>query len=263
MKRYLASFVLFLTVVLGQSALAAEREIGIVLLHGKLGTQMDVQELGDKLSADGYLVIMPEMPWSKARRYDRPLTEAHEEIDRAIGELRRRGAKRIVAAGHSMGANMTISYAATHDGLSAVMALGPGQTVEAQRFRDELGQSVSLAEKMIRDENGNQKAVFQDLHLGKSGTVETTAENYYSYFYPEGLANMPSMVATVSIPLLWTVGTKDANMLDRGRGYAFDLAPANPLNHYEEVAGADHMGTPAASWPIVRDWLRQVIPSDR
>lgn len=239
-------------------ALAADRA-GIVLMHGKKGSPDNLRTLADDLSAHGYLVVTPEMPWSKTRAYDRTLEEAHQEIDAAVELLRLSGATRIAVAGHSMGANMALGYAATHAGIDAVMALGPGQTVESGNFREALGSSVTLANTLVAQGQADEQAEFSDLHLGKVGTARTTARIYKSYFDPAGLANMPATVRRIGVPLLWTVGDRDKNMLDRGPSYAFEAAKADHRNRYA-VVGADHMGTPEASRSVVLQWLGAVLP---
>lgn len=236
----------------------AER-VGIVLMHGKKGTVEQMQPLADTLVANGYLVETPELPWSRARAYDRPLAQAHQEIDTAVEFLRRRGAMRVVIAGHSMGANMAITYAATHKGVDAVMALGPGQTVESESFAEKLGASIESAKRLSASGDGDKAVKLLDLQLGKVSSVEVTPNIYLSYFDPDGLANMPKTIREVNVPLLWTVGNLDKNMFDRGAAYAFELAPRNALNRYE-VVEADHMATPEASRAIASQWLKAVFP---
>ena len=62
----------------------------------------------------------------------------------------------------------------------------------------------------------------------------------------------------MSVPVLWTVGTSDRNLMDLGRGYAFDRLQSTPFTGYVEVA-SDHMGTPDASRAAVLSWLRLVF----
>lgn len=232
----------------------AAAKTGVILMHGKKGSPAHMARLAQELERDGLLVLVPEMPWSAERAYDRPLAEAHAEIDAMVTSLRQMGAEQVVIGGHSMGANMAIGYAATHADIAAVMALGPGQTVEAATFRDALGSSVERARALVAQGKGEQAGEWADLHLGKLGSARATAGAYLSYFDPNGLANMPATTPLIKMPISWTVGSRDKNMLDRGRGYAFDKAPANPASRYV-VVDADHMGTPDASIGAVREWL--------
>lgn len=254
-----SGLVLALVVFMATTSIAAAVEkVGVVLMHGKRGNAEHVRELADELKGRGYLVITPDMPWSKSRAYDKTLEEAHREIDALLDSLRARGATRLVVAGHSMGANMAIGYAATHADVDAVMALGPGQTVESKNFLDVLGPSVSKAKGLVSAGKADDPVDLLDLHLGKTSKIEATPRIYLSYFDPDGLANMPMMVSKIYIPFLWTVGSLDRNMLDRGQAYAFDRAIKNPLNRYA-VVNSDHMGTPSASIEVVIEWLSRVF----
>ena len=249
-----------LLLIAGSFSAMAGDKVGVVLMHGKYGTAEHVQSLAEALRSRGYLVVTPDMPWSRSRAYDRSLDEGHREIDILVDQLHKIGATRIVIAGHSMGANVALGYAATHESPDAVIALGPGQTVESRAFYDALGISVDKARKMIDEGHAEQPTEFADLHLGKVTTTKTSARIDLSYFDPAGLANMPRTVMRIGIPLLWTVGDLDQNMLDRGSSYAFDLAQPNSLNRYQ-VVHADHMGTPDASRDVVLRWLDVVFPN--
>ena len=82
---------------------------GIVYLHGKASWPGAMN--GGILSAlhdEGALVATPEMPWSFHRRYAATYAQALAEIDAAVGELKAKGARRIVIIGHSLGANAAI-----------------------------------------------------------------------------------------------------------------------------------------------------------
>ncbi|HYH21001.1 MAG TPA: alpha/beta fold hydrolase [Azospirillum sp.] len=257
MKQWLSQMALVAVLAWSSAASGAEK-VGVVLMHGKKGTAEHVQTLATDLIAADYLVLTPDMPWSQSRAYERTLEEAHTEIDAWIADLRAEGATRIVVAGHSMGANMAMGYAATHSGVDAVLALGPGQTADTPNFRNRVKDSVAMARAMVAAGRGDTAAAFEDLHLGRVSTVTATARVYASYFDPEGLAAMASVAPRVGVPVLWTVGTADKNLMDLGRAYAFDRLPANRHNTYAEVA-SDHMGTPDASRAVVLAWLRQVF----
>ncbi|HYD63996.1 alpha/beta fold hydrolase [Azospirillum sp.] len=259
MKRWLFQMAVVAVAVLAWSGAAgAADKVGVVLMHGKKGTAEHVQTLATDLIGAGYLVLTPDMPWSQSRAYERTLEEAHTEIDAWVADLRADGATRIVVAGHSMGANMAMGYAATHSGVHAVLALGPGQTADTPNFRSRVKDSVALARTMVASGRGDAAAAFEDLHLGKLSTVTATARVYASYFDPEGLAAIASVAPRIGVPVLWTVGTADRNLMDLGRAYAFDRLPAHRHNVYAEVA-SDHMGTPDASRTVVLGWLRQVF----
>ena len=94
--------------------------MGVVLLHGKGGVPGAMLEgFGEALKKAGAAIEEPEMPWSHKRIYDATYEQAMAEIDLAVQKLKWRGATRIVIAGHSLGANAAIGYAARRDGLAA------------------------------------------------------------------------------------------------------------------------------------------------
>src|SRR4051794_36124353 len=89
---------------------------GVVLLHGKGGTPTSMIEgLTESLRKEGAVVEVPELPWSHRRMYDATYDQAMAEIDLALQKLKWAGATKIVVAGHSLGANGAIGYAARRD----------------------------------------------------------------------------------------------------------------------------------------------------
>ena len=92
-----------------------EAQTGVVLMHGKWGTPLGpTQPLEMAMRAAGFMVIAREMAWSHDRAYDQTLDQVMVEIDREVAELRSDGARTIVVAGQSFGANMALAYAARH-----------------------------------------------------------------------------------------------------------------------------------------------------
>src|SRR6478735_10925930 len=103
---------------------AAEGDLGIVLLHGKWDRPpTHVMLLARQLESAGYKVSTPVMPWSDARGYDASYPQALAEIEASAKSLRDKGAKRIVVAGQSFGANGALAYAASGKPVDAVVAL--------------------------------------------------------------------------------------------------------------------------------------------
>src|SRR5208337_5222980 len=85
------------------TSMAADATVGVVLLHGKDGTPGNVSGLADALKKNGFAVTTPEMPYSKYRNFDKAYEETVPEIDKAVAELKKQGARRIFIAGHSLG----------------------------------------------------------------------------------------------------------------------------------------------------------------
>ena len=64
-------------------------DFGAVVMHGKWGSpDQHVEAIASALTKAGYLVVSPEMPWSRRRNYDRSVEDADGEIDAEIGKLK-------------------------------------------------------------------------------------------------------------------------------------------------------------------------------
>ena len=144
------------------------RDTGIVLLHGwglqdEAGRQNPFAAnwlLSKTLREAGYVVAEEEMPWGPRRLLDVSREGAMREIDTLVGRLRAAGARRIVVAGHSMGATMAIAYGGQRD-VDAIVALAPGMHVElhARLFPDVAPVELARARALIAAGRGDHLAV--------------------------------------------------------------------------------------------------------
>lgn len=257
-KRFLRFLLIFLWVIMPIAiSSASDAKIGIVLLHGKGGTPKSphISGLVKDLEKEGFMVITPEMPYSKDREYDKSYEDTVFEIDKYISELRMGGANKIFVGGHSLGANVALYYA-TKTSIDGVLAIAPGHSPELRGFQTKLEDSVERAKKMVGEGKGDKQGRFIDINEGKTTTIKTTAKIYLSWFDQDGPAVMPKNAAAIKAgtALLWVIGTKD-KMYERGQIYAFDKAPSNPNNKYL-VVNSDHLNTPRdASGEIIK-WLK-------
>jgi pimeloyl-ACP methyl ester carboxylesterase len=241
--------------LIAHAAAAAPGDVGVVLLHGKGGSPTGyVRELASALESKGYLVSAPAMPWSQRRIYDATFDQAMMEIDRETDSLRNRGAKLVVVAGHSLGANAALGYAASRDRAGGIIALAPGHSPEQPRFRERVGDDVARARELVAAGKGAEKHRFTDVNVGRLFDVQTTAEVYLSWFDPEGPAVMPRSAASFKVPtpLLFVVGSRDP--IAPAKEYIFDKAPPHPRSRFVTVS-ADHGGVPTAAIDEVVSWL--------
>jgi drug/metabolite transporter (DMT)-like permease len=239
---------------------AVAGDLGVVLLHGKGGSPTGyIRGLADALQAKGYPVAAPAFAWSKDRIYDASFEAAMLEIDQAAQELRQKGAKSIVVAGHSLGANVALGYAARREGLAGVIALAPAHSPESANFARRLSGEVSRARDLVAAGRGKERLRFGDLNQGQSVAVNATPEIYLSWMDPDGAAVMPRSAAAfkASTPLLVVNGQFDRS--SRGPDYFFDKAPPHPKSKFV-VVSSDHFDVPAAAVDVVESWLAGLGP---
>jgi dienelactone hydrolase len=232
--------------------------LGVVLMHGKGGAPGGlIGSTAAALQAEGAKVVMPQMPWARARMYDAGYEQAMVEIDNAVAQLKAQGATRIAVGGQSFGANAAIGYAARRGGLVAVIALAPGHVPELPVFAKHVAPGVAKARQLVAEGKGDQRASFPDLNQGKTFDVPATAKTYLSYFDPDGPAPMRKNGAAMkSVPFLWVIGREDP-LFSMGADYVFNRAPKHPKSKYLEI-NARHDNTPDVSKADVVAWLKSL-----
>jgi pimeloyl-ACP methyl ester carboxylesterase len=226
-------------------------KIGIVYIHGT-GSSPEMQhdkEFYSSLREAGYLVEAPEMCWSARRMYDQPYSVCVKVLLPAIAKLKNSGAEAIVMAGHSFGGNVAIQYGATHTGLLGVMvvsaAFDPRDIARDWEVRADIVKAQELIAKGSGDTVDSFPFTSAKVQLRRKATV------YLSFCGPNSVTYMPANTPKLTAPLLWISGDRDFGQA--GPGYAFNKAPANPLNRYVMVSGnhvtALHSGVaPALAW---------------
>lgn len=259
MLNNLVAALLGLLLACTSQAFAAEKDVGIVLMHGKWDRQpTNVLGLARQLEAQGFQVATPIMPWSETREYDVSYPRALDEVTSAAKELRDKGAKYVVIGGLSFGANGALAYAGSGKPVDALFLLSPGHTPYAGRMRRAVEGSVAKATEMIKSGAGSDRAWFADLNQGQTKQVRATADAYFSYFDPEGLAAMPKMAAAIpnAIPVFLAVGSADP-MSAFAEETIFARAPKHPKSVFT-VVGADHIGLATVISPALIEWLKSL-----
>lgn len=231
-------------------------EIGVVLLHGKSSGPKNpvILKLASTLESNGHLVSSPNMAWSRTRMYDASFDASMSEIDQAVQALRQQGAKKVFVAGHSMGANAALGYAAHRGGADGIIAMAPGHTPELGSTRDNAASDVRRAKELIAEGKGNEPQQFSDTNQGKQSRVTATADVYLSWFDPDGPAVMPKSAAALKQPLPLLVIEGSRETLAKGQSYFFTKAPEHPASKFTTV-DADHNGLPAESGEVILAWL--------
>jgi len=233
--------------------------VGVVLLHGKLGTPAIVGDgVTDLLKASGFIVEVPEMAWSHDRYIDMTLDEAFNEIDRAVARLKAKGAQKIVIAGHSMGGEAALAYAANHGHVDGIILLAPGNIPDSPSFIKLFADDVAKARSMIAAGQGDQRAAFTDRNSSKTFVYNMKAKYYDSYFDSEGIGAGKKNCTNISpdIAVLYVVGSLDP-LSQLGPEFMFNNLPANRLTQYVVVT-SDHLGTPKAAVNEMISWLKDL-----
>lgn len=259
MKKILASISL-LFLILSSPVIAADK-IGIVLMHGKMGSSgssSPVGQLTSYLKGKGFIVLAPDMPWSKTRSFDKTYEESMTEIDGIVNKLKSMGATKIVVGGHSIGANAAIGYGSRRTGLSGVLAIAPGHVPELRGYQKRIGNDWQRAQEMVDAGKGKEKDDFKDRNQGSNSEIEMRAEVYLSWFNPDGPAVMPQNIVNLNenTPIMWIIG-EDDRMNKRGEEYAFEMAPEHPKNAYVVVEGG-HKDTPEYGREQILNWLNSL-----
>ena len=205
----------------------------------------------------GMLIESPHCAWSKIRKYDLKVDEALKQcVLPRIERLKRRGAKKIVVLGKSLGANMAIRAGVIFDGLSGIIAMAPGHIPGDEYFINKLGGSVSEAKSAVSHGKGDVPIELLDLNQGIIKKLKIKPAAYLSFNSPNGKAVMINNAAKMKgYPFLMIIGSSD-KLSERGIApKIFAKAPKNPKSKYIEVQGGHGDVGENGSEKII-EWLK-------
>ena len=240
----------------------AQETLGIILMHGKQGSAHDgrsgLPSLAASLQGAGHKVIVPSMPWSAGAWESIHVTieQVFDLIDGHAAQLRSQGASRIVVGGHSLGANVALSYAVERGNVAGVVMAGPGHNPGGlYRFSEAFRKSLDHAVELVKAGQGGQSFTGTDNNQGNSVTVSTTAAVYVSWMNPRGKASMHAEAPRLpaGIPLFMVIGEKDP-AFTYAKSAWYDPAAKNPYSKYVTVGG-DHFTTPFAASKQIVEWI--------
>ncbi|WP_041956753.1 alpha/beta fold hydrolase [Sulfurospirillum arsenophilum] len=260
-KKYLIVFI----VSIAMSSLLAQEipssKIGVVVMHGKGGSPTKfVAQMAGLLQEKGYLIANLEMPWSKKRDYDVDATMALKEVEKALEDLRSKGAEKLFVAGHSQGGLFALCVGGylVADG---IIAIAPGGNVGNATFREKLGNYVEEARSLIEKGKGDEKTTLFDFENAK-GTypIVTTPRIYLGWFDPEGMMNQEKAIKKLNPknPVLFIVPQHDYPGLLKVKQSMFSELPKHPYTKLYEP-NTDHIGAPSASTDEIVAWIDRIV----
>tara|TARA_E500000331_G_scaffold324870_1_gene341537 strand:+ start:601 stop:1248 length:648 start_codon:yes stop_codon:yes gene_type:complete len=211
------------------------------------------------LYKDGFLIESPLCAWSKRKNYSDPVDVSLSKCVRPrIKRLKKRGAKKIVILGNSLGANAAIRAGVVIDGIDAIVAMAPGHRPEHRRTRDALSDDIAQAKAKISSGNGQEKIRFQDFNQGERKPLNISAQNFLSWFDPEGKAVMGLNAPKIKngTAFLWIAGKDD--IISNGTGKRiYESVPAHPKSEFILVEGG-HRDVRKFGKSHIINWLRSL-----
>jgi pimeloyl-ACP methyl ester carboxylesterase len=245
----------------GFGAKRGER-LGVILLHGKLGDPLTghagLDALAANLHAGGCMIALPTMPWSDKGwlTIDRDVPSSLAMIDRLATQLRTHGADRIVLVGHSLGADVALSYAVSHGGLAGLVMAAPGHAPAVLAERDPPTRAaLERARALVAGGYGDDRFTGPDRAYGTNLMLTTRASIYLSWMDPQGLAEMSVQAPRLpaSIPLLLVIGRRDP-FYRLAETAVFKPAARHPYSRYLPVV-AEPSVTPRAAQAVIQNWI--------
>jgi len=234
----------------------------IIALHGKWGKPPG--PLAADLQAAGFHVMSPAMAWGRDRFYDVDYPSALLEIRDSVAQLRAQGFAHVVLAGHSLGANAALAYAASHGDVDALMIYAPGHVPEWQFRNGDTATILQKARALVEGGQGDARDFeITDFNSGnRRRQLVVSAAVYLSYYEPEGLANMAVSAKRVSkaTPVFYAGTTQDGiTRWGNGAQYVFNHLPPHPQSVYLE-SRASHLDVPQDTAAQSLEFLKSLWP---
>jgi pimeloyl-ACP methyl ester carboxylesterase len=203
------------------------KRMTLVLLHGLGGDHRGLQEVADAI--EDFDVVVPDLPGYGAAA---PLAVRHtlENYAAEIERLRRElGLERFVLAGHSLGASISLVYAARYgSALEALCLLNPvsgatGPTAALSKLYYRIGSwlppraarfwlagkpAVYLTDAFVittKDKVRRRRILDQDYENYRAASVPAMIEAFLSFFD----TRFADLAATITVPTLLVTGTRD------------------------------------------------------
>lgn len=184
----------------------------IIMMHGKTGSPLNayLSPLYTELSAAGYDVIAPYMPWS-GLEWDGSMCEAMNYIDNLAAQEAIKG-HTVIVAGHSMGGAHALLYAATIPPaeVKGIFALAPAHFPQLEdSLQAAITTSIAEAEEMVANGGGDDQNTFDTLLPGITVQITASANDYLSYHALYRYPDINDVLPVIKLPVLWLAGADD------------------------------------------------------
>ena len=211
----------------------SNQEIALIVLRGKRSTANSLATTIEFFRDREFTVVDPMPPWSNDRNFDETYESMLLQLNQQVQDLKNSRAKKIVLVGQSFGANCIFAYLSLYADIDAAVTMAPAH------FPDRMYQNnhsirilVDLARKLARKGQSSFEIAFNDSSSGDMKRINTTVENFLSYFDPAGLANMYNTIPQItrSIPILY-ISAQDDEQRDNGDDKV-SMLPENEKTKY-------------------------------
>jgi esterase/lipase len=240
---------------------AAQQDLGVVLMYGKNGswsTSLGLRDMASILQKAGAKVSLPEMPWRRGAWESNTMTvpQVYALIDREVEALKAKGATRIVVGGHSLGANMALSYAVARGNLAGLVMAAPGHSPDSWYMSDKgIKAAVDKVKELYDAGKGKESFRGPDLNQDERATLTTTVEAYGSWMSPRGRAAMKTQAPKLPETTPIFVGvSRDEPGYATAQPYIYKPAAKNPYSVYVETVG-EHKNVDFAVSKRAADWI--------
>lgn len=268
-------------------------DVTIILMHGKNGSPWFSNQiaLANELAALGFKVVAPTMPWGRKLYYtlnadrtdwvshtyfawDGDMCQAMNYIQTLVADERALN-RRVLLMGHSMGGRHALIYGYLNEGddILGVITSAPGGLIPlARRAMTETAASREKAKNLVSAGDGDVLETFQTLNTNGLQTITTTANIYRTYHEPDPDAvpdrtyspDISNVLANVTEPVLWVVGTDDALKTFYESNNLFGRLPQNSENRYRVLPG-DHLSVLLNESTPIYEWFTSwsaISPAD-
>lgn len=233
-----------------------ERVTGIVFIHGKRGNPSS--DHNDKfirrMTAEGYKVVAPLMPWSEKRGYEGTREQGLEVMSAAVSAL---GKERIVVVGHSMGGVGALQYGAVQgdDATIGLVSIAAGHDPSMSwKFRNLTGEKAAEACGLMEAGNGAEKDDYPEMNMGKRYTITASAEYYCTYYSVDEYPATGDLVFDIETPVLWISAENDRLTKIYAHKTNFDALGENSKHRYELLPGK-HKSVLFKHVNVISEWI--------